>query len=171
MKKASIIIIFFLISFFLYADENYPLTDREIYQIKSDIRRADYTARLRLVSLVVLDDLKKKKKYDSYDYISTYEVIETYKGTLPKYILFRTGDIIETDDKEQYRIGNTNSVNNIIISFCKGKNHYYFPETHSSLDDTPKIRKIAKEAVKEKLQVKEKYNCNSNDHLMAKKEK
>jgi hypothetical protein len=83
-----------------------------------------------------------------YNHITVYKVIETYKGKLPEYILFKGySEYFKKYEGERYGILNEGTK---ILAFCKGRNHYYLHSIPILYKDTPLLRKIAKQSALEK---------------------
>jgi len=117
--------------------------------LKESIEKTDYTALLKVISYTILNDLKSLPDLngtcDNFDYIETYEVLKTYKGKLPKYIIVKkTGEYCEKFHLEQYGI---NQEKITIGSLIKKNNYYYFPEFEYQFRDSIKLRKFVKETI------------------------
>jgi len=139
-------------------EESLSLRDKE--WLESYVRKVDYAARLRLISIVILDDITKMKENDYYDYIETYRVLETYKGELPKYILVKSfGEYHKKHNKKRYFLHGEIYTS----SLCKGENVFYFPETHVSNPDSDEVINIYKKEAKKKMIKGEKSLCEEND--------
>ncbi len=155
------ILVFVFILFFpihsIAKEESLSPSDKE--WLEGYVRKTDYAARLRLISIVILDDTTKMKENDYYAYIETYKVIETYKGNFPDYILVKSfGEYHKKYDNGRYILRNRMSINGL----CKGESIFYFPETHVS-DTGDEILNIYR-TESEKAMVKgEKSLCKSGD--------
>lgn len=160
MKHILSIILILLFPILSIADEEESLSLRDREWLESYVRKVDYAARLRLISIVILDDTAKMQENDYYDYIETYKVIETYKGKLPEYILVKSfGEYHKKYNKSRYFL-----LDRIYISsLCKGENVFYFPETHVSYTDSDEILNIYKKEAKKAMIEGEKSLCEKDD--------
>lgn len=141
-----------LLSANLSADSQYSA--KELERLKKYIQETDYAARLKPISVVILDNISEKQENDYYQYVTTYQVVEIYKGDLPEYILVpEDGEFSKEHDTKRYYTKSGKLV--VITGFCKRDNNYYFPETHSTYMDVEQIQKVVEQAGKKVSSIKD----------------
>lgn len=162
---------FFLIAFTCWPSyatderENNEFIENQKLWLETDIRDADYIARLEAISYFILENISKLKaeSHSYYNYVKLYKVLESFKGDLPEYILIKGF----AEYYKKYK-GNRYGINDrktIIRAFCKGTNHYYFPSTHYLYGDTPALRYVASQG-SQRAEVSQPNKCDT-DHWLS----
>jgi len=95
--------------------------------VSETVKESKYVAQIKLISYVVLGDITKyedlKEKCGYFNYVETYQVLDVYKGDLPKYIMVKKrGEYCGKFNRKQFNI----VPEEISLGGLNKKNTYYY---------------------------------------------
>ena len=118
--------------------------------LKDSYKNSVYFAKVESASYVVLKDVNKIPNLgegcDYFEYVETYNVIETYKGSLPKYITVKkTGEYCGKFKLKQFSENKKGKIS--LIGLQKKKDFFYIRDAFDEIPDINETKKDIKEFI------------------------
>jgi len=118
--------------------------------LKDSYKNSTYFAKVESISYVVFKDVNKMHNLgegcDYFEYVETYNVIETYKGNLPKYITVKKiGEYCGKFKLKQFSTKKKGKIS--LIGLQKKKDFFYIRDAFDEIPDINETKKDIKKFI------------------------